>query len=188
MPISGCPAARRVHNVAMRGKRPVVSSEDQALFLAAIEGTEPLAGRDRVAVPPAEPSPVRAAALPPTVVLAVEGDSRRYAARAPGVSRAQVAALRAGNVRVEATLDLHGQTVDGARAQLRELLAGAAGIRRCVLVVHGKGLHSDHGAPLREAVLAELLGPLSGFVHALATAAPADGGEGATYVMPRGPR
>jgi DNA-nicking Smr family endonuclease len=31
-----------------------------------------------------------------------------------------------------------------------------------------------------------LLGSLSGYVHALATAAPSDGGEGATYVMLRG--
>jgi DNA-nicking Smr family endonuclease len=54
--------------------------------------------------------------------------------------------------------------------------------------VHGKGTHSEHGAPLREAVLAELLGPLSGFVHALSTAAQSDGGEGATYVVVRSQR
>jgi DNA-nicking Smr family endonuclease len=57
-----------------------------------------------------------------------------------------------------------------------------------VLAVHGKGTHSDHGAPLREAVLAELLGALSGCVHAFASAAPGDGGEGATYIMVRGSR
>jgi len=55
-------------------------------------------------------------------------------------------------------------------------------------VVHGKGTHSEHGAPLRDAVLAELLGPLSGFVHAMASAAPSEGGEGATSVMLRGVR
>lgn len=166
----------------------MVSSEDQALFLAAIEGTAPLSGRDRVAVPPPPPSPVRAVELPPETKLAVEGDAQRYTARAPGVSKSQVAQLRAGQIRVEHTLDLHGETVERARAMLRELAITAAPLKRCVLIVHGKGLHSDHGAPLREAVLAELLGPLSGLVHALATAAPADGGEGATYVMLRGPR
>jgi DNA-nicking Smr family endonuclease len=171
----------------MRGKRPVVSSEDQALFLAAIEGTAPLSARDRVAVPPPPASTVRVVELPPEVKLAVEGDAHRYTARAPGVSKAQVAQLRAGQIHVEQTLDLHGETVERARTLLRELAVTAAQ-KRCVLIVHGKGLHSDHGAPLREAVLAELLGPLSGFVHALATAAPADGGEGATYVMLRGPR
>jgi DNA-nicking Smr family endonuclease len=171
---------------AARPARPAVSPEEQALFLAAIDGTAPLPGRDRIAVPPRPPSPVRVAPLPPTVALAVEGDGRCYTARAPGVSRAQVTELASGKVHVEETLDLHGMTVEAGLARLREFVAGAARTRRCVLIVHGRGLHSDHGAPLREAVLGELLGSLSGFVRALATAAPADGGEGATYLALRG--
>jgi DNA-nicking Smr family endonuclease len=170
----------------MAGKRPVLSPEDRALFFAAIDGAKPLPGRDRIAVPPPPPSPVRVVEPPPAVKLIVEGDSRSYTARAPGVSRAQAGELRAGKVHVEETLDLHGMTVEAGLARLREFIAGAARLRRCVLIVHGRGLHSEHGAPLREAVLAELLGPLSGFVHALATAAPADGGEGATYLALRG--
>ena len=74
----------------VRNKRPLVSSEDQALFLSAIEGTQPLAARDRVAIPPAPPSPIRVTPLPPTISLTVEGDGQRYAARAPGVNRAQL--------------------------------------------------------------------------------------------------
>jgi DNA-nicking Smr family endonuclease len=167
----------------MGPKRPVVSVEDQALFYAAIEGARPLAERDRVPPAPVK-SAVRASALPPEVKLVVEGDGQRYAARAPGVSRAEIAQLRAGKVHVEETLDLHGETVDKGRAKLREFLAAAAGLRRCVLIVHGKGTHSEHGAPLREAVLGELLGPLSGYVHALAV----DAGTGATYVQLRGLR
>ncbi|MEO8705396.1 MAG: Smr/MutS family protein [Kofleriaceae bacterium] len=170
----------------MRSKRPLVSPEEQALFLEAIGGTKPLDGRDRIAVPPPPPSPVRVVEAPPVVKLAVEGDGQRYAARAPGVSRAQIAELRAGKIRAEDTLDLHGDPVERGLARLREFVAGALRLRRCVLVIHGKGTHSEHGAPLREAVLAELLGSLSGYVHALATAAPSDGGDGATYVMLRG--
>jgi DNA-nicking Smr family endonuclease len=172
----------------VRSKRPLVSAEDQALFLASIGGTHPLDGRDRVPVPPPAPTKVRVVEPPPIVKLTVEGDGSRYAARAPGVSRAQITELRTGKVHAEETLDLHGDTVERGLQRLRELLLAAQRIRRCVLIVHGKGLHSEHGAPLREAVLAELLGPLSGFVHALATASPADGGEGATYVVLRGPR
>lgn len=123
--------------------------------------------------------------LPPTNKLVVEGDSQRYAARNAGVSHAQVAQLRAGKVHVEATLDLHGELVERAIERLREFVVTSARTRRCVLVVHGKGLHSEHGAPLREAVLEQLLGPLSGLVHAFSSAAPVDGGEGATYVMLR---
>jgi len=169
--------------------RPAVSEDERAAFLAAVDGAKPLAARDRVAVPPPAPSPVRVAELPPAVTLAAELDGSRYAARAPGVSRAQIGELRAGKVRVEATLDLHGETVDRATAALARYLLDARELgRRCVLVVHGRGLHSERGAPLREAVIGALLGALSGLVHAFASAAPTDGGDGATYVMLRGAR
>jgi DNA-nicking Smr family endonuclease len=159
------------------------------MFLEAIGGATPLSGRDRVPVPVAPPSVVRVMTLPPGISLTVEGDGHRYAARAPGVSHSQVSELRHGKVHAEDTLDLHGDTVERGVARLRAFLIEANRIgRRCVLLVHGKGTHSEHGAPLREAVLGQLLGECSGFVHALSTAAPADGGEGATYVMLRGGR
>lgn len=173
----------------MKSRRPPVSPEDQALFLDAIAGTRPLDKRDRLPVPPPPPSPARVIELPPETQLLVEGDGRRYTARAPGVSRAQLAELRAGRLHPDATLDLHGATVELGRQQLREFVVGAQRTgQRCVLVIHGKGTHSEHGAPLREAVLGELLGPLSGLIHAIATAAPPHGGEGATYVVLRGAR
>ena len=91
------------------------------------------------------------------MALSVEGDARCYTGRAPGVSLAQVAELRTGKAHVEATLDLHGAKIDAALARLRQFLVESRRIgRRRVLVVHGKGTHSEHGAPLREAVLGEL--------------------------------
>src|SRR5215813_3546367 len=96
----------------MKSRRPAVSPEDQALFLAAVDGATPLSTRDRLPVPPAAPSPVRKVELPPPIALTVEGDGQRYAARGPGVSRAQVSDLRAGKVRAEVTLDLHGETIE----------------------------------------------------------------------------
>ena len=172
----------------MRRKRPLVSPEDQALFLEAVGGATPLGARDRVNVPPPK-SVIKVVELPPEVKLAVEGDARHFVARAPGVSLQQVAQLRAGKVRAEQTLDLHGETIEPALGKLRTFLVEQSRLgRRNVLVIHGKGTHSEVGAPLREAVLAALLGELSGLVHALATASQGDGGEGATYVMLRGPR
>jgi DNA-nicking Smr family endonuclease len=166
----------------MKAKRPPVSAEDQALFLAAVSDARPLATRDRVVVPPPPPSPVVVSELPPEVKLSVEGDAQRYAARAPGVSLSQVAELRTGKVHLEATLDLHGATPAAALQQLRAFLVEARRIgRRRVLVVHGKGM-----GVLREAIVADLLGPVSGLVHAFASASPADGGDGATVVMLRG--
>lgn len=172
-----------------RGKRPILAPEDEALFREAMGDVTPLGARDRVPPPKPAPSVVKVEVLPPEVKLAVESDGQRYAARAPGVSLAQIADLRAGHVHAGATLDLHGQTVAPARQQLRQFLLEARRTgHRCVLVIHGRGLHSEHGAPLREAVLAELLGPLSGLVHAFASAAPVDGRDGATYVMLKGVR
>ncbi|MBX3157487.1 MAG: Smr/MutS family protein [Deltaproteobacteria bacterium] len=177
---------RRPGRSGRKEPRPILSEEDLALFQGAIAGTVPLGARDRIAAPPPPPSPApRAPELPPEVKLAVEGDGSRYAARAPGVSHAQTAELRAGKIHIEETLDLHGEQIAPARDKLRAFLAGAARVRRCVLVIHGKGTHSDHGAPLREAVVGELLGPLSGLVHAFTTAAPAHGGEGATCILLR---
>jgi DNA-nicking Smr family endonuclease len=172
-----------------RVKRAVLTPEDQALFQEAMGGVTPLPSRDRVNVLPPPPSPLRVLELPPETKLTVDGDTSRYAARSAGVSHAQIAELRAGRVRAEASVDLHGMTVAPAIARLKEFLVDAQNVgHRCVLVIHGKGTHSEHGAPLREAVLQQLLGPMSGLVHALASAAPADGGEGATYVMLRGAR
>jgi len=159
------------------------------MFLDAMRDARPLATRDRVAISPPVPSPIRVQVLPPEVKLSVEGDGQRYAARAPGVSLSQVAELRTGKMHLEATLDLHGLTIDVAIGKLRAFLTESRELgRRRVLVVHGKGTHSDHGAPLREAVVADLLGPASGLVHAFASAPPTNGGDGATVVMIRGAR
>jgi len=173
----------------MKVKRTAVSAEDQALFLDAVRGAQPLATRDRVAVPPPPASPVRVAVLPPEIKLAVEGDGTRYSARAPGVSLAQVAELRTGKAHLDATLDLHGITVEDGIAKLRAFLLESRDLgRRRIRVIHGRGLHSDAGAPLREAVVADLLGPASGLVRAFATACASDGGEGATIIIVRGPK
>ncbi len=168
-----------------RARKQAITPEERALFLEAVGDATPLDERDRVAVPPRPPSPVTRQVLPPEHKLEVEGDGARYTARSGGVSHAQAGMLR--NARPEATLDLHGSTVDVALAELTKFLLQSRKLaRRHVLVIHGRGLHSEAGAPLREAVLAALLGELSGFVHAFASAAPSAGGEGATVLMLRG--
>lgn len=164
-----------------------MSAEDRAAFLDAMGDVTPLGARDRLPVKPPPASPVVRVEIPPEVTLRVEGDGQRYMARGAGVSHTQVAELRSGKIHVEDTLDLHGATVERGIAELKKFLIEARRLgRRCVLIVHGRGLHSEGGAPLREAVLAELLGPLSGLVHAMSSASPASGGDGATYVMLRG--
>jgi len=158
-----------------------VTPEERALFLDAVGDATPLGQRDRLPVRPPPPSPVRAEVLPPEQKLSVEGDGQRYAARMAGVSHAQIGELRKAHV--EATLDLHGSTVDAGIASLQKFMLESRQLgRRVVSIVHGRGLHSESGAPLREAVLAALLGKMSGLVHAFASAS----GDGSTTVMLRG--
>ena len=179
---------------SMGGPRPKarrregsVSPEDRAMFLAAIEGALPLGDRERVPLPPEPPRPVpgrRDQDPPPPQTLQVDLSGEHVRARRDGVSHAQVAELAGGRVRAEASLDLHGHTVADAELSLRGfLLEAARAHHRCVLVIHGRGSRSDGIAPVRDAVLAQLVGPLSGLVHAIATAPQKDGGPGATYVM-----
>lgn len=157
------------------------------MFLAAVGDAQPLDSRDRLPVRPPPPSPVRHEVLPPEQKLAVEGDGKRYTARSGGVSHLQAAELRAAHV--EATLDLHGRPLDAALAELKKFMLDARKLgRRVVSIVHGKGLHSEAGAPLREAVVSDLLGAASGLVRAFATACASDGGEGATIIVVRGPK
>jgi DNA-nicking Smr family endonuclease len=164
-----------------------VSAEDRALFLAEVGDAAPLAERDRIPVPPPAPRPVpgrRELDPPPPAPLQIDAAGEYVRARRDGVSHAQVGELAGGRIRAEARLDLHGHTVADAEAALRGFLVEAARAhRRCVLVIHGRGSRSDGVSPVRDAVLALLVGPLSGLVHSIATAPPKDGGPGATYVM-----
>lgn len=175
----------KAKKLGQRAKRPILAPQDEALFQEAMEsaGVTPLGARDRIAPPKPPPAVTRVVELPPEVKLTVDGAGERYAARAPGVSHAQIGELRSGKIHATATLDLHGTFVAPATQQLRQFLIESKRTgHRCVLIVHGRGLHSEQGAPLRDAVLAELLGPLSGLVHAFAV----DGNAGATYLMIKG--
>jgi len=119
--------------------------------------------------------------------FAVERLGERSEGLAAGIDRRHLVRLRRGEVPVELRVDLHGLAAAEARRRLATELARAqaAGLR-CVLVVHGRGLHSEGPAVLREGV-AEWLsaGPLAARVMAFASARPADGGSGATYVLLR---
>lgn len=67
----------------------------------------------------------------------------------PGLPRNIARRLRSGYWSVRLELDLHGYTTDAARTQLVNFLHDArlAG-QRCVRIIHGKGLRSQHGEPV----------------------------------------
>lgn len=106
---------------------------------------------------------------------------------ASGIQTSQLRRLRAGRIRPERRIDLHGLRGDAARRALLDALVGAINAgERCVLVIHGKGLRSEGEPVLRRALPGWLADPrLGGRVLAFAPAKPEDGGTGASYVLLR---
>jgi DNA-nicking Smr family endonuclease len=85
-------------------------------------------------------------------------------------------------------VDLHGLGTEAAKEALeRFLVESRRRGHRCVLVVHGRGLHSKDQVPVIKERMGAWLsrGRLSKIVLAFATARPTDGGAGASYVLLR---
>jgi len=107
---------------------------------------------------------------------------------ARGVDRKLLRKLRKGGYSVGAHIDLHGHTRLEARPAVEQFLIDARRRGcRCVLIVHGRGLHSKGRIPvLKEAVQSWLMrGRISKIVLAFSSARPTDGGMGAVYVLLR---
>lgn len=105
-----------------------------------------------------------------------------------GLDPRVVRRLRRGDFAWQSHLDLHGLTATEARAAIdRFILESFRAGRRCVLIVHGRGLNSkDHTPVLKERLKSWLAhGRIAKVVLAFATARPCDGGAGALYVLLR---
>ena len=105
-----------------------------------------------------------------------------------GLDPALVRKLRRGEFSVQAHLDLHGRSRAEAKAEVDAFLKRSREQgKRCVLLVHGRGLHSKDQVPvLKEALRSWLATARFGrHVLAFATARPQDGGAGAVYVLLR---
>lgn len=104
----------------------------------------------------------------------------------PGVSAAALRKLKRGGWVIQAELDLHGLRSDEARLALAEFLhACARNDRRCVRIVHGKGLRSRNREPVLKHKLRHWLVQRDD-VLAFCQARPVDGGSGAAIVLLKG--
>ncbi|HET7826454.1 MAG TPA: Smr/MutS family protein [Anaeromyxobacter sp.] len=108
--------------------------------------------------------------------------------RIAGLDQHVVRKLRNGEFAVQGHVDLHGMTREEAKRAVELFLRASrhAG-KRCVLVVHGRGLHSKDQLPVLKDSLKTWLGTarFTRHVLAFATARPVDGGAGAVYVLLR---
>jgi len=111
-----------------------------------------------------------------------------FEGRVAGIDANLVRKLRKGEFAVQGHVDLHGMTREEAKAALEAYVFQARHSgKRCVLVVHGRGLHSKDQVPvLKEAVKRWMsTARFAEHVLAFATARPHDGGAGAVYLLLR---
>ncbi len=107
----------------------------------------------------------------------------------PSLAPQTLRRLRQGKHRIAATLDLHGCHVEEARQRVAWLVQQPASHRYpgeavCVLIIHGQGYNSPHGQSKLKRLLSIWL-PQCPRVLAFCAARPADGGQGAMYVLLR---
>jgi DNA-nicking Smr family endonuclease len=93
--------------------------------------------------------------------------------------------LRRGKWIPQASLDLHGSTLDQARERLDRFLASCLEHDiRCVRVIHGKGIGSRQGEPVLKAAIRQHLCRLEA-VQAWVQCGEHDGGDGALHALLR---
>jgi DNA-nicking Smr family endonuclease len=111
-----------------------------------------------------------------------------FEGRVAGIDPNLVRKLRRGEFAVQGHVDLHGMTREEAKGAVERFLRASRNAgKRCVLVVHGRGLHSKDQLPVLKDALRTWLSTarFARHVLAFATARPADGGAGAVYVLLR---
>jgi len=93
--------------------------------------------------------------------------------------------LRAGQLTIDAELDLHGMTIPIAHQELAEFIHICRQERiRCVRIIHGKGWGSKHNQPVLKTKLNAWLQHEDN-VLAFCSTPIEDGGTGAVYVLLR---
>jgi DNA-nicking Smr family endonuclease len=179
-------------------KKPAPEEDDASLFYSAMDGVQQLTNRGEAPVPnPRLPEIIdeNAEALAQlSELVAGNGefdisDSEEFIEGAsPGTDRNLLRSLRRGDFSLQGRLDLHGMTQAEAKDAVERFLTDSrrAG-KRCVLIVHGRGLHSQDQVPVLKAQLKGWLSQkrIGKTVLAFATARPQDGGAGAVYVLLR---
>ena len=172
----------------MSGARPP-RNPDASEFRDAVSDATPLDEQDKL-----RPRPKtlrrrrrRVDASVQGVAFEIDRLGERVEGVAPGIDRAVLSQLRNAKYPRDARLDLHGLRAPAARQRVhQELRRVHEQGGRCVLVIHGRGRHSESEPVLKEALLEWLAEPpVAPLVMAFASASGGDGGVGATYVLLR---
>ncbi len=174
---------------ATGGRERPTGDDGRDAWQTTVEGATPIEGPGTVQPPPA-PKIVRRrkGAVPGEGgVFAIQRIGEQVEGRASGADEALMRRLRNGEYPPDARVDLHGLHVPAARRAVQETIQRVlAQGKRCVLVVHGRGRHSEAEPVLKDAFLEWLAeAPIGPRVLAFTSARGRDGGVGATYVLLR---
>ena len=192
------PAPKAADPPPARPPRDAPLSEEE-LWSVAVDGAKPLADRSGRIKPQKQPIAM-APQLDPEleaydelralvtgeVAFDIADSDEFIEGHSRGLDPHVVRKLRKGEFAVQAHVDLHGLLKEEAKAKLEAFLSRSRlQHRRCVLVVHGRGLHSKDNVPVLKEALKRWMGTARFAQHVLAfaTARPHDGGAGAAYVL-----
>ena len=173
---------------------------EEELWTVAVDGAKPLEDRSGRVKPRRQPLSVARPELDPDLEAYDElralvtgevpfdiADADEFIeGHARGLDPRVVKRLRRGEFAVQGHVDLHGLLKGEAKSELEGFLSRSRQQgKRCVLVVHGRGLHSKDQVPvLKDALkLWMLTARFSRHVLGFSTARPHDGGLGAIYVL-----
>jgi len=168
-------------------KRRPPQDDEVSSFEKAMGKVRRIERRDEVRPQPAAPKTRRHSEDEDVVEFTIEHSGESVRGIAFGIDRAHLRRLERGEIDFDRHLDLHGSNSAEARHLVTDELknASAAG-ERCVLIIHGRGLHSEEGPVLKAAVIEWLAAPpLAAHIMAFSSAPKADGGPGATAVLLR---
>lgn len=196
----------------MPGRDKDEGAADDALWRRVTESVKPLQRRaeppHRPSPPPVEeparprrtreaddgatvtppPLPLPPARAPSPVSLKLAPPPELMPGTAGGLDKRTLNRLRRGLIAPEWRIDLHNMTQAEAHGALNGFLAGAhAAGKRCVLVITGKGYRSESAVGVLKSNVPHWLNDPANRARILAFthATPADGGEGALYVLLR---
>ncbi len=176
-------------------------SDDEFAYQNAMQDVAPLNYRKQLAQQHVQPRPFPMHEDDESLVMReldglVQGevpfdfaDTDEYVeASTSGLDHQVVKKLKRGDYSYQAHLDLHGLNREQARARVAEFIhTSHRDGKRCLLIVHGRGLGSKDNIPVLKNKLAAWLtrGSIGRRVLAFTSAKPYDGGTGAIYVLLR---
>lgn len=173
---------------------------EEELWTVAVDGAKPLGDRSGRVKPRREPLSVARPELDPDLEAYDElralvtgevpfdiADSDEFIeGHVRGLDPRVVKRLRRGEFALQGHVDLHGLLKGEAKSELEAFLSRSRQQgKRCVLVVHGRGLHSKDQVPVLKESLKLWMHTARFARHVLgfSTARPHDGGLGAIYVL-----